>query len=834
MALLVLTLILLAAAYQVPYERHIAVGGDDAPYVRGFWLPERTDERTWRWSKGTSELVLHNAGQLAPAATLALKFSGYRPLDQDPAHVVIRVNGQTLTDFTASGDWQVESFDLDASKAGNGDWVVTLETNPWRAENDRRALGLAVEWLELSSRAPALPPLWTTLLAGSTVLLVWLLAGQWREGWTALGVAVGAALLIGLGAALAREWTAYVLPIVTVSLLLALAMLAAQPWWTRHCRAVQARRPWLALGGLGIILAALFGIRAGIALPAALGAIALSCVALAAAQLPLAVPAAPRIRREYVALALVFLLGLFMRLYALDQIPFGIFRDEARHGLTALRILNDSAYRPVFIGPPISQPTPYFYLLAGTFQLLGANLFSLRLVSALAGALAMPCLWLLVRELFGARAALLATFGLAVSSWHTSISRFAMPYAEPTLLALLGYFFLWRGLGGRGWRDYALAGVTLALAQYAAQTSRALLLVAVALAMDELVTRWRRGELAELRRVIGGLAIACILGLMVLLPLMAYVVRNPEPFFARTDQVALWSAPYNEGDYLPSLLAANSLVYAGAFHLAGDPNGRHHFPGAPLLDVVLGAFLLAGLVIVGQNLRRGTARFAVYWFVSSLAPGILTADAPSALRVIEAAPAAYTLAALGMDGMWRATQRVRVTFPALGFAVAGLLLCAALGLNVHLYFYRMVDSPQVWRKFAPIATRAGATLNELAQRGELPAKSRVYVPAAMLDSTDDLTILQFLTQNRFRFRPLDELPAPRKRRALAVLLPRYDAYWQLVAEEEPRYAARADDAARELETWQRRAHDVSANARRVRGPNFPASKLPTFELWIVR
>ena len=83
-------------------------------------------------------------------------------------------------------------------------------------------------------------------------------------------------------------------------------------------------------------------------------------------------------------------LAFAFRLYRLEEIPFAIFRDEARHGLLALRLLADPGYRPLFVGPPINQPLPYFLAVAASFEVFGASLFSLRLVSALAGAVIVP------------------------------------------------------------------------------------------------------------------------------------------------------------------------------------------------------------------------------------------------------------------------------------------------------------------------------------------------------------------------------------------------------------------------------------------------------------
>ena len=96
-----------------------------------------------------------------------------------------------------------------------------------------------------------------------------------------------------------------------------------------------------------------------------------------AAALP-ALPAAEAnpLSRRIVALALsaITLLALALRLAGLDALPLGMWRDEARHGLLALRILNDPSYRPVYVPNVADIPALLFYLAAVPIQLFGASL----------------------------------------------------------------------------------------------------------------------------------------------------------------------------------------------------------------------------------------------------------------------------------------------------------------------------------------------------------------------------------------------------------------------------------------------------------------------------
>ena len=146
------------------------------------------------------------------------------------------------------------------------------------------------------------------------------------------------------------------------------------------------------------------------------------------------------------ALSAITLLALALRLAGLDGLPLGMWRDEARHGLLALRILHDPSYRPVYVPNVADIPALLFYLAAVPIQLFGAHPWTIRLIPALAGALTPLALYFVARPLFGTRAALLAATLLAVSVWQISLSRLAFAATLGPPLTLLAIGLVWRAL----------------------------------------------------------------------------------------------------------------------------------------------------------------------------------------------------------------------------------------------------------------------------------------------------------------------------------------------------------------------------------------------------
>ncbi|MFI5183853.1 MAG: glycosyltransferase family 39 protein [Vicinamibacteria bacterium] len=818
--------LLTAGAYQAPWTYRVDVGGADAPYVDGFGPPQRFRHTTWRWTDDASRLIFHDAGQIVGAkrSTLRIRLAAPRPEGEPPPLLEMALNGRPLPRLSPPAEFIEGIWAVDGRVAGTGDWALSFQSETF--QKDGRRLGVQVDWVEIEAeQGPGWPPLRTTALVLTTVALLFGISGR-RNRWTqAAPFATGLALSGGI--AFARESTVALLPALTacVGVLALWSHLRRRGWAARAVDAVD--RSGLRGASLGAAVALAFAGQAVLSLGGPVAAVAPLLVGVTVAALLVTTPVpqqvdGPAPRREALILTAIVMLALAFRLYALESVPFSLFRDEARHGLVALQILRDPTYRPVFVPPPVSQPAAYMYALAWVFGHWGASALTLRVVSAVVGALAVPLLWAFLRRPFGSRVALLAAFALATSSWHIAISRFAMPYVLPTLLALPAYGLLRRALDGGGARCFAAAGLAIGLAQYGAQTSRVLGLVALAMIADALRTA-ERGDARSRRRIAGGAVLTLAVAVVAAGPLLAAAHRDPEAFLARTREVALWNGGGVLGDYFPRILARNVFRYVGAFNVEGDWNGRHHLPGAPLLDPVSAVFVGIGVIVAARTLRNRDVRWMAIWFVAGLVPGFLSADAPTALRILEATPAVYAIAALGLVGVFGG-------FPSLG--VAAVLASTVLAFNAWTYFGRMYESPAVWRRGGAIASRLGETLRDARARGVIPPGTPVFVPTALLASADDGDVLRFLTGDEVAIGVYDRGPMPSGRPA-AIVVPNYADFWRLVAAQEPGYAPMVPVAEDDERNWRGRLAPLLTGEAVVGSP-FPGSHRPTFWLYLLR
>ncbi len=803
---LTVAILALILVYARPLTQTILVGApDDRAATRDFFDREHSpDGKTYRWTEAASTLLFRAAGLAFPAnrpIVVDLTVAASRPGGATAPRVTVALDGTQIDTRVVPGEAQIIA--ASTSRAATTDTLVTIGSDTFTPPGDRRALGVALlgpaRLVEGPGRGIALPPLgawWRWLL---TLGCGWGVAlGFLRRPAPATAVGGGLLVIGTLAAALARPhfWELIHLPLLLSLALLPLAWrdnlvrLASRALDTTQ-RRFGIPTPIVTLLGLLPLVAAqaLLSSDRYVPLALVLGAFGLVVVfaTLAAHTTTGSQPIDPheetststaderrwRPRVELPALLAILALAAAARFYDLSGIPFGMWRDEARHGLEGLHILTDPAYRPIYI-PNISLPGLYPTLLALDFRLFGASLATLRGLTAGAGVLAVAALWLVGRQLGGPRVALVAATLGAVGSWRVSIDRLAFDTA-PTTLCTLGTFALFlagvsrvRG-GGRGLLPFAGAGILGGLAIYNYYPGRFALPVLAGGAIVLLLRK--RGDFA--RRSWPGLLLVLLLAAITLIPLGRYAVEQPDNFFKRSEQVFILSDQYLEGETALGAVEQNLLRHVAMFNYRGEPNARHHAPGWPLLDAVTGVCFVIGLALtIGAALRfRFAALFLLGWFLALLAPSIVSVDAPSAVRAQDAAPAAYLLAALGLVALWErlraldAPRLLRRTTP----AIVGAALATAIGINLWIYFGFMAHSPAVVRKFQYAGeTRAGLAIRAAHERD--PA-TVAYLPSFFLANGDAYNVLQF-TSGGATLRELPSDPGALPAGPLLIVVPR--------------------------------------------------------------
>ncbi|MGI6207243.1 MAG: PA14 domain-containing protein [Anaerolineae bacterium] len=468
----------------------------------------------------------------------------------------------------------------------------------------------------------------------------------------------------------------------------------------------------LVLGAQGLLG---FRARAGELLPWAFYLSSLGCLGAAAHVLRGHRGEAERPRgREWLWLTLILAWGAFMRLHRLESFPAGIYFDEATNAMEGLRAVTQRYFPPYFpgeLGYYGRFGALYEYWVGGALSLWGSNELSLRLTAVFPALLLLPLFYLLAREFFDRPVAMLATLLLATSRWHTNFSRIAFDAVLVPTVLVAAMLFLVRAVH-RGWRGgYILAGICvgLGLMSYTAFRLAPLLLVAVV----PIYLLFRRLPPKE---ALIGLALLGLSALIASTPEVYHYFDDPESFTERTRRLSivgerpLWEARHD--------IAESLRRHLGMFNLAGDRNGRHNLPGAPLLHPVTGALFVLGAVGCLTRWRRPQVWVLGAWMAAMLPAGVLSVlfEAPQALRTIGVIPAVYLIAAVPLQDLWGrfrgsfGARRWYLLAPALAVGIAWLLVG-----SYDTFFRVQASNFAVWNGFSTPETRMALAIRERGQ-----------------------------------------------------------------------------------------------------------------------
>ncbi|HXL02242.1 MAG TPA: glycosyltransferase family 39 protein, partial [Candidatus Atribacteria bacterium] len=123
-------------------------------------------------------------------------------------------------------------------------------------------------------------------------------------------------------------------------------------------------------------------------------------------------------------IVLLFIGGIFVRLFLLGVIPPGLNQDEASIGYDAWALLHygidrNACHNPVhLISWGSGQNALYAYLSMPFILLFDLNPFSVRILNALLGCLSSVIFYLLVKKIWDEDTGIIALFLLVISPWH--------------------------------------------------------------------------------------------------------------------------------------------------------------------------------------------------------------------------------------------------------------------------------------------------------------------------------------------------------------------------------------------------------------------------------
>ncbi len=393
-------------------------------------------------------------------------------------------------------------------------------------------------------------------------------------------------------------------------------------------------------------------------------------------------------RTEKMLLACIMLLAACTRFPYLDQIPPGLYSDEASAAYDAYSIMRTGRDHYGVLLPLYCRGFDFwwaaliYYLAIPPIALGGLNVFTARFSVALLGLLTVWLTYLLLKDRLNPVAALWAAFLLAISPWHIHNSRYLNDVAPFTFFFVIGLLFFARGLDRRNCY-FHLSAVSFALCFYTYIVSR----IFIPLACIGVLFIYRK-ELAPHRRsIIRSLALFFLL----LIPTFSFAIREPDHFFTRYNQISLMSGGR-------SFLQASLLFMKNyALHLSpvflffkGDANWRNFPQGFGQLYPFEIPLIVIGIISCIRAWRNPDARFLIFWLLIYGIPASLTVeDIPHGLRASTAIPLYEILSAIGICWAWGRLRSLAGWRRRVGLLV-GCLLAACAATNVYTFFHHYI------------------------------------------------------------------------------------------------------------------------------------------------
>jgi hypothetical protein len=278
-------------------------------------------------------------------------------------------------------------------------------------------------------------------------------------------------------------------------------------------------------------------------------------------------------------------LVVFFRFYHLNQVPPEMNSDHAEKFLDVLGIL--AGQTSIFFARNGGREALQFYLVAGLNKFFGFPLtfLTLKLVTSVIGFLALPFLYLLGKEIGGPRVGWLAFLFAGVAYWPNVVSRFGLRLPFYMFFSAAMLYYLVRGIRADRRNDFITAGVLLGLSFYGYSADRILPGLVIAAILLFLIHSQSKGHHLS---VIASLTALILVSLVLFLPLLRYILAEPEGFFFRTfSRMGSWEIPIS--DPIALIFIKNVGRALAMFSWDNGEVWPISIPHFPALSVVSGA-----------------------------------------------------------------------------------------------------------------------------------------------------------------------------------------------------------------------------------------------------
>ena len=395
-------------------------------------------------------------------------------------------------------------------------------------------------------------------------------------------------------------------------------------------------------------------------------------------------------RAELTALLIVLVTGLGLRIISLSTHPYPWSGDEASVGSEALRILSGETTNFFDTGWS-SQPNWSFLPAAITQYIFGANIFAIRLVSALIGTAAILLVYLAGREMFNPTVGLTAGAFLATLPYHVHFSRVGVSNITDSLMSSLMFWLLAKGLRKDDRHYYYAAGVVAGLSLYTYSGTRLILLLAGATLLF-LILRQRVYLASHWQHLLAFLAGALVSAA----PQAGFFAQHRDIFMGRLGQEAIFLNGWIAQEAAKTGQSTLGILYeqfsrtTGVF-IASPAIGNFFGSPDPYLTVLASILFLIGMGYALAYLPDLRYFILLLWFWAViLLGGVLTTNPPANTRLLMTTPAVALFMALGTHKILEYLQSLRIVSQRAStlLLILSVAIIAFQNVNFYMFEYR--------------------------------------------------------------------------------------------------------------------------------------------------
>lgn len=414
----------------------------------------------------------------------------------------------------------------------------------------------------------------------------------------------------------------------------------------------------------------------------------------------------------------LLIVGLLYTTYRLQGWPDQIMGDEGLNGSVARDIANK-----VFLPPLLALGVDTFPILATYWQGLvmrhfGVDIWGWRMASVLPGLFTILPLYLLTRDLFNRRLAILTSLALLGLPYFLVFARLGYMISQPLFILTLTLYLLQSGLRKQSALYLFLAGGISGLGFYSYFSSRSAIIIALAY----LALLWLTRHL-NFKQAVQTAGLLLFGTLLIAAPYSVYAGATPGsaeslPYrfllsffntviyggalfsmedltrYAPIYQMGEVELFYNPQIYLILILRGYILTFLN-FHMPGLM-WEDHYMNMPLSGTLGAVFIFLGLLAALRNLRQARFQLILLWgfFVITVLSALNTYP-PRDSHLTALIPVLALLAALGLEAAASILIALLGRLEKYRKVLLALLLLIIMGGGAYDYFIKAPrDFPQ--------------------------------------------------------------------------------------------------------------------------------------------